>query len=73
MAGDASGNTYLTGSRAVVVELPAGYGVPFTDSFVSELDRSGNLTLLATISGKAYDRANAIALGTIPAGDGDYF
>jgi uncharacterized protein (TIGR03437 family) len=65
MAVDAVGNTYVTGSRAVIVTEP-GATVTFTDIFVSKLDPSGNLTLLATISGKASDRANAIALD--PAG-----
>jgi uncharacterized protein (TIGR03437 family) len=61
MAVDAIGNTYVTGSRAVSV--PAlGTGATLADIFVSKLDRSGNLTLLATISGKASDRANSIAL-----------
>ena len=59
MTVDASGNTYLTGSRAVPV---SGTSITLTDIFISKLDPSGNLTLLATISGKASDRANAIAL-----------
>ena len=61
MAVDDIGNTYVTGSRAV--NVPAlGTGATLADIFVSKLDRSGNLTLLATISGKASDRANSIAL-----------
>ena len=61
IAVDASGNTYVTGSRAVIVTAPGSTGT-LADIFVSKLDPSGNLTLLATISGKASDRANAIAL-----------
>jgi uncharacterized protein (TIGR03437 family) len=61
MAVDAAGNTYITGSRAVIVTGPGTSGT-LTDIFVTKLDPSGNLTLLATISGKASDRANAIAL-----------
>jgi uncharacterized protein (TIGR03437 family) len=66
MAVDAHGNTYLTGSRAVTVPAP-GTNATLTDIFVSKLDPSGNLTLLATISGKASDRANGIAVD--PAGN----
>jgi uncharacterized protein (TIGR03437 family) len=61
MAVDAAGNTYLTGSRAVIVTGP-GASRTLTDIFVSKLDPSGNLTLLATISGKQSDRANTLAL-----------
>jgi hypothetical protein len=61
MAVEAAGNTYLTGSRAVIVTGPGTSGT-LTDIFVSKLDPSGSLTLLATISGKESDRANAIAL-----------
>jgi Beta-propeller repeat len=61
LAVDAAGNTYVTGSRAV--NMPAlGTGATLADIFVSKLDRSGNLTLLATLSGKASDKANSIAL-----------
>jgi uncharacterized protein (TIGR03437 family) len=61
LAVDASGNTYLTGSRAVSVPV-SGTNLTLTDIFVSKLNASGNLTLLATLSGKASDRANGIAL-----------
>jgi uncharacterized protein (TIGR03437 family) len=61
MAVDPAGNSYFTGSRAVIVTGP-GTSSTLTDIFVTKLDPSGNLTLLATISGKASDRANAIAL-----------
>jgi len=53
-----SGNTFVTGSRAIVV---SGIGVR-PDVFVSKLDPSGNLSLLTTLSGKGSDQANGIAL-----------
>jgi uncharacterized protein (TIGR03437 family) len=59
IATDASGNTYITGSRDVVVSAS---GFPITDVFVSKLDLSGNLTLLATFSGKGSDQAKGIAV-----------
>ena len=58
---DASGNTYVTGSRAVVAQTPSN----LTDIFVSKLDASGNLTLIATLSGKESDQANGIALDPV--------
>lgn len=45
----------------MIVTGPGTSGT-LTDIFVSKLDPSGNLTLLATISGKESDQANAIAL-----------
>ncbi|PYT10401.1 MAG: hypothetical protein DMG59_28850 [Acidobacteria bacterium] len=51
---DGNGNTYVTGSRAVTSSL--------TDVFVSKIDLSGNVTLVATLSGKGSDEAHAIAL-----------
>lgn len=59
IAVDGAGNTYITGTRQI--SLP-GLFAPTTDIFVSKLDPSGNLTLLTTISGKAADQANAIAV-----------
>jgi uncharacterized protein (TIGR03437 family) len=60
IAADADGNTFITGSRNVVPQPP---GIPpVTDVFVSKLDAAGNLTLLATFSGKGSDQAHAIAL-----------
>src|SRR5579864_4027153 len=55
---DASGNTYITGSRVITV----GEEGPVTDVFVSKLDPSGELSLIATFSGKDRDQANAIAV-----------
>ncbi|HLY17503.1 MAG TPA: SBBP repeat-containing protein [Bryobacteraceae bacterium] len=60
IAADVNGNTYITGSRAVVVPPPSG--APLTDVFVSKVDPAGNVTLLATFSGKGSDEANAIAV-----------
>jgi uncharacterized protein (TIGR03437 family) len=59
IAVDANGATYVTGSRAVGPE--SGFAL-LTDIFVSKLDPAGNLTLLATLSGKASDQAKGIAL-----------
>ncbi len=58
IATDPSGNTYATGSRTIVAAQP----LPLTDVFVSKIDPSGNVTLLATFSGKAADTARSIAL-----------
>jgi len=63
IATDAAGNTYITGSRAVVPGAPYLLSDPaVTDVFVSKLDPSGNLALLATFSGKGEDQANGIAV-----------
>jgi len=60
IATDAMGNTYITGSRTIAAFLPGAAST--TDIFVSKLDASGNLTLLATLSGKGSDQANGIAV-----------
>ncbi|HVN03777.1 MAG TPA: SBBP repeat-containing protein [Bryobacteraceae bacterium] len=61
IATDAAGNAYVAGSRLI-----GGSSQPFysaaSDVFVSKVDSSGNLTLLATFSGKGSDRANGIAV-----------
>ncbi|MGD0363969.1 MAG: SBBP repeat-containing protein [Bryobacteraceae bacterium] len=54
IATDAGGNTYITGSRVIMAAT--------TDIFAGKLDPSGNLTLLATFSGKGTDHANGIAV-----------
>ena len=60
IASDANGNTYVTGSRAVAVSASSqGW---LNDIFVSKLDPDGNLTLLATLSGKGSDQVFGIAL-----------
>ena len=59
LAADSNGNAYLTGNRVVSYDSSDR---PITDVFVAKLDPSGNLTLIATFSGKGSDRANAIAL-----------
>jgi len=66
IAVDTDGNTYITGTRQILLST-SPIPVWTTDIFVSKLDPSGNLTLLATISGKASDQANAIAVD--PAGN----
>lgn len=60
IATDANGNTYVTGSRAIVTLAPGA--LPVTDVFVARLDPSGNSTLITTLSGKGSDQANAIAV-----------
>jgi uncharacterized protein (TIGR03437 family) len=60
IATDAMGNTYVTGSRTIAASMLGA--APTTDIFVSKLDASGNLTLLATLGGKASDQANGIAV-----------
>jgi len=62
IATDANGNTYITGSRIVAPGSNATNYAPLTDVFVSKLDPSGNLSLLATFSGKGIDQANGIAV-----------
>lgn len=58
IAADASGNTYLTGSRTITVSgNPQG-----SDVFVSKVDPSGVVTLIATFSGQGSDQANGIAV-----------
>ncbi|HUD98625.1 MAG TPA: SBBP repeat-containing protein [Bryobacteraceae bacterium] len=61
LATDTAGNSYLTGSRIVVPASTVNTG-PITDVFVSKLDATGNLTVLATVSGKGSDQANGIAV-----------
>jgi len=62
IAADAAGNTYITGSRVIVPASLNPYSPAVTDVFVSKLDPSGNLTLLATFSGKGTEQANGIAV-----------
>lgn len=67
IAADASGNTYITGSRIIEPGSAATYFAAVTDVFVSKLDPSGNLSLLGTFSGKGVDEAGGIAVD--PAGN----
>jgi len=74
IATDAAGNTYITGSRILGGVSSASFAIAATfvsttlatatlmDVFVAKLDPSGNLTLLATFSGKGSDHANGIAI-----------
>ncbi len=61
MATDSAGNSYITGSRIIVPASTVNTG-PITDVFLSKLDATGNLTVLATVSGKGSDQANGIAV-----------
>jgi uncharacterized protein (TIGR03437 family) len=55
VATDLTGNTYVTGSRMIMVANSS-------DVFVTKLDPSGNVVFTTTFGGKAQDQANAIAL-----------
>src|SRR5580658_2279074 len=52
IARDTNGNTYIAGSRIIAPNAPSSNGEGVTDVFVAKLDPSGNLTLVATFSGK---------------------
>ena len=58
IAVDRVGNTYATGVRTIQAASPS----PLTDVFVTKIDPGGNLTLLATFSGKGSESGNSIAL-----------
>lgn len=49
-------------SRVAAVIVPAPGGTSASDIFVSRLDSSGNVTLIATLSGKGSDQASGIAV-----------
>jgi uncharacterized protein (TIGR03437 family) len=59
IAVDPSGNTYATGYRTVVF---SSAGSTASDVFVTKVDGAGNVTLLATLSGKGSDQGNGIAV-----------
>jgi uncharacterized protein (TIGR03437 family) len=59
MAVDKSGNTFLAGSRFITAPPD---GKASTDVFVTKIDAAGNVTRVATLSGKGSDLANAIAV-----------
>ncbi len=68
IATDTNGNTYIAGSRVIGPVTPGFYSVPQTvDILVSKIDAAGNVTSLATFSGKGSDRALGIAVD--PAGN----
>jgi len=63
IATDASGNTYATGSRSVLIAPPYGLQAsPLTDIFVSKINPSGDVSLIARFGGKGNDQAKGIAL-----------
>jgi uncharacterized protein (TIGR03437 family) len=62
---DASGNTYVVGSRAFG-SAAAGVNPP-QDAFVAKLDQAGGTVFLATFSGNGSDAGSAIAVD--PAGN----
>jgi uncharacterized protein (TIGR03437 family) len=59
---DASGNTYIAGSRLVNDPSSASVGARVPDVFVTKLDAAGNLVFTATLSGKGSDSARALAV-----------
>jgi len=59
---DASGNTYIAGSRLVNDPYPASAGARLSEVFATRLDAAGNLVFTATLSGKGNDSARALAL-----------
>ena len=63
IATDAAGNTYVTGNRLIGNASQPFYASSQTlDVFVAKVDISGNVSLLATFSGKGQDQANGIAV-----------
>jgi uncharacterized protein (TIGR03437 family) len=59
IAVDSSGNTYATGYRSVVISAA---GNTANDVFMTKIDPTGNVKLLATLSGKGSDQGNGIAV-----------
>jgi uncharacterized protein (TIGR03437 family) len=62
LATDASGNTYVAGSRLINAPPNGSIGVPVPEVFVTKLDAAGNLVFTATFSGKGSDSATAVAV-----------
>ncbi len=58
IATDASGNTYVTGSRMIA----AAGSAQASDVFVSKIDRAGTVALVGTFGGNGTDAANGIAV-----------
>ncbi|MGC9971093.1 MAG: SBBP repeat-containing protein [Bryobacteraceae bacterium] len=59
---DASGNTYIAGSRLVNDPSSASVGARVPEVFVTKLDAAGTLVFTATLSGKGSDSARALAV-----------
>lgn len=59
---DASGNTYVAGSRTFNLSSDPLRPTPLSEAIVAKLDANGKLLLLAGIGGKGSDSANAIAV-----------
>jgi uncharacterized protein (TIGR03437 family) len=57
---DSTGNTYITGTRQILVSPSAGDVLP--DVFVTKLDTAGRLVFTATLGGKGGDIARDLAL-----------
>src|SRR5689334_13054199 len=59
---DASGNTYVAGSRTFPIGGAAVDAISLNDVFVKKLDASGKTIVFATITGKGNDVAAGLAL-----------
>ena len=62
LATDASGNTYVAGSRLINPPSNGLIGVRVPEVFLTKLDAAGNLVFTATLSGKGSDFATAVAV-----------
>lgn len=69
VAADATGNTYIAGSR-IVLPAASGFGaffVQYAESFVMKLDPTGKIALFTVFSGKGADAVTDLAID--PAGN----
>jgi uncharacterized protein (TIGR03437 family) len=64
---DASGNTYVAGSRTFNLSYDPLRPTPLSEAIVAKIDTSGKTLLFAGIGGKGSEAANAVALD--PAGN----
>lgn len=64
---DASGNTYVAGSRTFNLSYDPLHPTPLSEAIVAKIDSSGKTVLFAGIGGKGSEAANAIAVD--PAGN----